>query len=72
MFGLVVISLRLPRHSPPHKGLVKLAGNIFFSPVLSLTPTNQPSSCALKTKTKKPKSINVDSDDDSRNGVLFF
>ncbi|KAE9530853.1 hypothetical protein AGLY_011315 [Aphis glycines] len=44
ILGLFVISLRL-RRCGTHKGLVKLAGNIFFSPVFSLIPINQPSSC---------------------------
>jgi len=33
-----------------HKGRVKLAGNIPFSPEPSLTPINQPSSCSEVNK----------------------
>jgi len=37
-----------------HNGLVKFAGNIPFSPVVSLIPISQPSSCWLK-KTRRLK-----------------
>src|SRR5215467_2330905 len=41
-----------------HKGRVKLAGNIPFSPEPSLTPINQPSSCSEVNKINLKKDYN--------------